>query len=227
MPRLTRSITLCLLSCAGILAATRPSFAQYATSGDSVTAILETRIVVDADSCPTAVEIWLVATTDTIQAMQLVLSWDRPDFARFTTEKVTLPRIDTLLSDKSSASTKTKPDSVIVKPVLRRQGGLVDDWEYAEARGENGISVKITAFAFLTAGSEAKPLLPSESGLLFTLPVEVLPKPSMDMLGDSAMVGMNVEGTRLSDTSGKLIPHIALRSSAIPPSPCWSSPRHH
>lgn len=226
MPKASRLIVLFILTCAGVCVTTHPSVAQRPSGNDSGSAILETRIAVDADSCPTAVEIWLVSTTDTIPAMELVLAWDRPDFARFKTEAVTLPRIDTLVSGKSPGNAKAQADSVIVKPVLRRQGGLVDDWEYAEARGASGLSVKIAAFASLTAGSGAKPLLPSESGLLFTLPVEVLPKPPMDMLGDSAAVGMSPEATRLSDIMGNLIDHIVLRSSAMRTPPCWSSLLH-
>jgi hypothetical protein len=223
MPKRNRFVTICLLTCAGVFALARPSFSQDTAVRDSVSTILEARIVAGADSCPAAVEVWLVATQDTIQAMELFLTWDRPDFVRFTTEEIALPALDTLVVGKSHADSKALSDRVIVKPVINRQGGLVEDWEYAEARGENGLAVKVAAFAYLAAGSDVSPVLPSESGLLFSLPVNVLPKPPMELIGDSAMVQMNVELTRLSNTKGNLINNIVLRPGVMRPSACWSS----
>lgn len=200
-----------------------PVYAQKGTMNTSASVTLETRIATDADSCPTAVEVWLTATTDTIQAMQLAIAWDRPDFGRFTTRSFRRFAIDTLDRGDSAMTSGSKADSLITVPVLNREDGLLSNWEYVEARGGNGLSVRVTAFPYLTAKGDASPLLPSDSGLLFSLPVEVLPEPPVALIGDSASVGMSPEAVLLSDPNGKLMKNITLRQSSIRATACWSA----
>jgi len=219
MHYIPRVLTFCLLMCAAIVPVNNHALAQVPEA--SASAILETRIATDADSCPTAVEVWLVSTRDTIQALELVISWDRPDVAHFITESVKRPVIDTLVSGKPS-NAGGKKDSIIVKPLLSRSDGLLKNWEYVEARGESGLSVKVTAFPYLASEGDATPLTPSQTGLLISLPVKSLPKPPLDVLGDSASVGFGEKASFLSNPRGKLISNIVLRPRIWHAGRCWS-----
>lgn len=223
MPSLCRFTLLLSLICVMGSAAAPPTCAQESTLDVPASVVLETRIAMDADSCPTAVEVWLTSTTDTIQALQLALSWDRPDFARFRTVTLKNPAIDMLAAGDSAAAARSKPDSVSTAPAFSREDGLLSNWEYVEVRGEHGLSLRITAFPYLTTQGDASALLPSDSGLLLSFPVGILPKPPVDILGDSASVGMNSAGTLLSDPNGNLIKGIALRSQSMGAAACWSA----
>jgi len=225
IPESPRSVALSLLILLALGASAGPARAEEPEQTRPVSTVLEARIALNSDSCPTAVEVWLVACGDTIPAMELLLGWDRPDFARFATEKVALPALDTLLPDKSrvggdSASVSPR---IITRPVMRRQGGLIEKWEYAEARGGDGLSVKVTAFASLSGAVKSPPLLPADSGLLFVLPVEMFAVPVHKVDGDSALVQFAPMPTRLSNAKGILLNNIVLRSARMGTSHCWES----
>jgi hypothetical protein len=185
---------------------------------------LEARFLVGPDQCPKAVQVWLISTPDSIQGLEVFLTWDRPDFALFETKKATIPQIG---AQKPKAGAKDSPkaaDSSPLRPVLERGKGLLKQWEYVEARGETGIWAKVTAVAYLLGETRPPPICPGESGLLFSIPL-TLPKSRTTFVeGDSAIVRLENLQTRGSDTRGNMLRHLVLRNAVIHVTPCRHAP---
>jgi hypothetical protein len=188
---------------------------------------LEIRVVSDADSCPSAIEVWLTQTHDTIVALEFVLGWDRPDFARFQTERHALPALDTLLDDTATVDTSEDvvKDKRIVRPVLDYQGGLLENWEYVEARGETGLGVKVVALARVTEAPTELAIHPGDSGRLVVLPLDVRLGQYRSVDHDSAAVGFAEMATRVSTRRGSLVDSLTLIPAYLPTAPCLRSRR--
>jgi hypothetical protein len=120
--------------------------------------VLEARLILDADSCPAAVEVWVMGAQDTVHALELGVGWDRPDFARFTTERVDAGSPVALNKGPAgdTVQPRVKETRSVIRPAMQRKGGLLEDWEFAEARGESGLRIKVVAFAYLTKEATAR-----------------------------------------------------------------------
>jgi hypothetical protein len=192
------------------------------TSPDSVKKgpVIEARFVLGPDHCPKAVQIWLVSTPDTIQGLEVFLTWDRPDFALFETRK---PKVTPLSDRKRAAGNKDSLASVgdlPLQPVIDRSGGLLKPWEFVEGRGENGLWAKVTALAYLMSQTKPRPISPGESGALFSIPLVPIKSQMPFADGDSAVVRMDGLLTRISDNKGKLLEHLILRDAVVRVAPC-------
>lgn len=184
--------------------------------------VLEARFVLGPDQCPKALEVWLVATPDTIQGLEVFLTWDRPDFALFQTETPKSPD-----SKTAKANTRTKtgsaaksPEKLTPRPVIQRGNDLLKQWEYVEARGESGVWAKVTAVAYLMSETRPRPICPGESGVLFSIPV-TLPKTLTSFVdGDSAVVRLDSLLTRGSDPQGNTLENLTLRHAVTRVTPC-------
>lgn len=174
--------------------------------------VLETRFVVDSSGCPLALEIWLSNPNDTIQGMELGLIWDRPDYARF--------RLDTSGTTTSGKSTLPEALQSIGRSgrsglVIDRGNGLLKTWDFVEARGTDGLSAKITALAYVAAASSAKLILPQDTGMLMSLPIELPSSLPLAAAADSTSVGISPVQTRVSDNRGNLVKGLIFRESRI------------
>jgi len=189
------------------------SVAQAASPTD---ATLEARIVTDSRGCPTAVDVWLKRTTDSIQGIEVYLAWDRPGVGMFETSKVRVASPDSTGKDSLSAKSLTGPGmSARIEPRMDRSQGLLRSWEYVAARGETGLWVKVTGIAYLVGGSKPRPISPGDTGLLFRLPVTVFTSQKDSLAGDSAIVLFDGQRTRYSDTRGKLFNNLDLHDGAV------------
>jgi len=207
-----RSITLGVSVAAGLAVdcpADSTSQSRPSPVGETV---LETRFVVDSSGCPLALEIWLRNPGDTIQGMELGIMWDRPDYARF--------RVDT--SGGGTSAESTLPEAL--KPggqsrrsglVIDRRNGLLKTWDFVEARGTDGLSAKITALAYVAAASSAELILPDDSGMLLSLPIELPASLPSVAPADSTSVGISPVQSRLSDNRGNLVKGLVFRESRI------------
>jgi len=189
--------------------------------------VLEARFVLGPDQCPQAVQVWLVSTPDTIQGLEVFLTWDRPDFALFVTKRAPILQAG---AQKSKTGVKGSPkaaDNLPLQPAIERGKGLLKQWEYVEARGETGIWAKVTAVAYLLGETRPPPICPGETGPLFSIPL-TLPKPQMAFAeGDSAIVSLDDLQTRGSDTKGNTLEHLVLRNAVIYVAPCRHTSKRH
>lgn len=187
--------------------------------------ILEARFILGSDHCPTALGVWVVSTPDTIQGLEVVLQWDRPDFASFALSRTprTKTGLDQAKPDRKGATEGER--NVLPRPALERDKGLLKQWEYVEARGETGLWAKVTAVAYLVGKSRPRPVCPGDTGLLFSLPLE-LPKSQVNLVeGDSAIVRLEEHLTRGSDARGNTLEHLVLRDAVIRMAPCRATPK--
>lgn len=188
---------------------------------------LEMRLVLGSDQCPKAVQVWLTATSDTIQGFEIVVGWDRPDFAMFAMQS---PADSAAVGKRAMAG---KSDSLNLstskasRPKLNRVGGLTEKWEYLEARGESGLWAKVTGFAYMISNTRPRPIVPGDSGVLFSIPLVVSKSTPRAIDGDSAVVGLDPMLTRLSDTKGNLLKKLVLRQAIVHVAPCFPpGPKH-
>ena len=201
---------------------------SWGTSPDSVKLgpAIEARFVLGPDHCPIAIQIWLVSTPDTIQGLEVFLTWDRPDFALFETRK---PKVSPTSERKRATGSKDSLKSagdLPLQPVIDRSGGLLKQWEFVEARGENGLWAKVTAMAYLMSQTKPRPISPGESGALFSIPLVPIKSQMPFADGDSVVVRMDGLLTRISDNKGKLLEHLVLRDAVVRVAPCKKTSKH-
>ncbi|MBI5868553.1 MAG: hypothetical protein HZB43_09735 [candidate division Zixibacteria bacterium] len=182
--------------------------------------ILESRLITGPDQCPKAVQVWLVSTPDTIQGFEIFVTWDRPDFAKFAVAK----RTDSLPGDRKGKSgakdSKLNPGSTPLRPQISRAEGLVAKWEFFEARGDSGLSVKVVGLAYFLGDTRPRPIAPGDSGVLFSLPLEMAGSKVAYIDGDSSIVRLDNMMTRFSDAKGNLIKEVVLRDAIAHVAPC-------
>ena len=184
------------------------------------TAVLETRLVRDSAGCPSAVDLWLVSTTDTIQGLEAVLQWDRPDRIQFLRGAPSAPKKQTAADSLTAMLKPSDPNSQI--PV-GRQGSVIAAWEFVEARSANGNSAKILAVAKLFGQNESEPLLPGASGSLLRIPLAVLAGAGIAADTGAAILNFDAAGTRLSTHRGALFGPLTLKPTAVDPRGCGVS----
>lgn len=176
------------------------------------TAVIETRLVRDSNGCPSAVDLWLVSTTDTIQGFEVVLQWDRPNAVQFVRgqQSSTQPP-----SATDSLTAMLKPADPKTQIPADRSGTLLSGWEFVEARSSDGHTAKILGVAKLFGQNEPTPVLPGNSGALLRIPVTA--KAGQAPPADSLPVTLNFDaaGTRLSTHRGILFGPLTLRSMAL------------
>jgi hypothetical protein len=181
---------------------------------------LEARFILGPNHCPTALGVWVTSTPDTIQGLEIVLQWDRPDFAIFVRSKTPRAKRGTDQARPDSQGVTEGAGNALPRPALERNKGLLKRWEYVEARGETGLWAKVTAVAYLVGESRPRPICPGDTGLLFSLPLE-LPKSQADFIeGDSAIVRLDEQLTRGSDPKGNTLERLLLRDAVIHTAPC-------
>jgi len=189
--------------------------------------ILEARFILGPDHCPTALGVWVASTPDTIQGLEIVLQWDRPDFALFARSKTPRTKLGSDQARPDRKGTTEGAGHVLPQPALERNKGLLRQWEYVEARGETGLWAKVTAVAYLVGESRPRPVCPGDTGLLFSLPLE-LPKSQVNIVdGDSAIVRLDEQLTRGSDPRGNTLQRLLLRDAVIHLAPCRPAPKRH
>lgn len=193
------------------------TWAQSARPDESRTAVLENRLVRDSSGCPIAIELWLVSTTDTIQGLEAILQWDRPDRVEFVRGSA---KFKPAPSATDSLTAMLKPTDPSTQMPVDRQGSKISGWEFVEARSTNGISAKILAVAKLFGQDEPEPLLPGSSGLLLRMPISV--SDGSDLASDTGSVSLNFDGlnTRLSTHRGVLFGPLTLNTVAVQPADC-------
>jgi len=183
-------------------------------------ASLEARIVTDSAGCPTAVDLWLVSTSDTVKGLEALLQWDRPDLVRFAPAA----RLDSRKSDSTADSTTparaAKPAN---SAAIDTRRGLLAGWEYVEARSDEGLTVKITAVSSLLPGRKATPIPPGKHGRLCRLPLKAVADGARPVPGDSLCVWLDAVNTRLSNASGDLFGDVKLKRGIISLAPCLAS----
>lgn len=176
------------------------------------TAVIETRLVRDSNGCPTAVDLWLTSTTDTIQGFEVVLQWDRPNTVQFVRgqNKAAQPA-----SATDSLTALLKPSDPKTQIPAERIGALISGWEFVEARSMDGHTAKVLGVAKLFSQNEPTPILPGASGALLRIPLVV--KSAGEAAADSVSVTLNfdVAGTRLSTHRGILFGPLTLRPMAL------------
>ncbi len=194
----------------------------WAGPGDStqVPLVLESRLVSGPDQCPKAVQVWLVSTPDTIQGFEIFLTWDRPDFAKFALARPSDSEPGGRKGESGAKDSKLVPGSLAQRPKISRADGLIAKWEFFEARGDSGLSVKIVGLAYFLGDSRPRPLVPGDSGVLFSLPLEMAESKVAYIDGDSSIVRLDNMMTRLSDTKGNLIKQVVLRDAIAHVAPC-------
>lgn len=186
---------------------------------------LEARFILGPDHCPTALGVWVTSVPDTIQGLEVVLQWDRPDFALFSRLKTPRTKRGIDQAKRDSRGAVEGASNAVSRPALERNKGLLKQWEYVEARGETGLWAKVTAAAYLIGESRPRPICPGDTGLLFSLPLE-LPKSQADFVeGDSAIVRLVEQLTRGSDPKGNTLEGLLLRDAVIHMAPCRVAPK--
>jgi hypothetical protein len=186
--------------------------AQAKPQDPTRTAVIETRLVRDSNGCPSAVDLWLGSTSDTIQGFEVVLQWDRPNTVQFVRglNKATQPA-----SGADSLTALLKPSDPKTQIPAERIGALISGWEFVEARSMDGHTAKVLGVAKLFGQNEPTPILPGASGALLRIPIVV--KSADGAAADSVPVTLNfdVAGTRLSTHRGVLFGPLTLRSLAL------------
>ncbi len=169
-------------------------------------AVLEARIVRDSAGCPSAVDIWLVSTTDTIQGFEAVLQWDRPDGLHFVQG---LPGIEVKHAAKDSLTNMLKPTDPRTQIPTSKEGTILSAWEFVEARSADGHSAKVLGVAKLFGQDDPAPILPGSSGTLLRLPIRAS-KP--ETMKDTTLTTLSFDpaGTRLSTHRGVLFGGLTL-----------------
>lgn len=186
------------------------------------TAVLETRLIRDASGCPAGIDLWLASTTDTIQGFEVVLQWDRPvhpEFVRGVRDPGKKP------TREDSVTALLKPSDPRAQIPIERQQGLIEGWEYVEARSADGQLAKILGVAKLLGQADPSPILPGASGFLLRIPLTV--PPGFRNLADSASADLNFDGagTRLSTHRGVLFGPLTLRPVAVDLGDCGKAER--
>lgn len=205
-----------IVAAALALGTTAPVLAQAPAQGATRAANLEARVIKDSTGCPSAIELWLSSTTDTIQGLEVVLHWDRPGRVEF---QHGVPASKAAPTDSLSALLKPADPSTQIP--LERAKGLLSKWEFVEARATVGNGAKIMGVAKLFGQDEPSPLLPGASGSLLRIPVRVL-SPVAGAPADTGGVNLTFDtaGTRLSTHRGVLFGTVALKGTALDPGPC-------
>lgn len=178
------------------------------------TAVIETRLVRDSAGCPTAIDMWLVSTTDTIQGFEVVLQWDRPGQVQFVRGTSLTPKPVTAAD---SMTALLKPSDPKTQMPIDLGNSLLSGWEFVEARSVDGLSAKVLGVAKLFGQSEPEPVLPGATGSLMRIPFAALGTAS-----DSMDVVLNFDSgnTRLSTARGVLFGPLTLKSLKVDPLDC-------
>jgi hypothetical protein len=206
-----------------LLAVLRPPSAWSQKAPDSGrVASLEARIVTDSAGCPTAVDLWLASTSDTVKGLEALLQWDRPDLVRFAPAAPLNSRKSDSAADSTVLARTAKPAN---SAAIDTRGGLLAGWEYVEARSSDGLTVKITAFSSLLPRRKATPIPPGKHGRLCRLPLAAVTGGALPAPGDSLCVWLDAVKTRLSNASGDLFGDVKLRRGIISLAPCLAGHR--
>lgn len=205
-----------IVAAALALGTTAPVSAQAPAQGATRAANLEARVIKDSTGCPLAIELWLSSTTDTIQGLEVVLQWDRPDRVEF---QHGVPASKAAPTDSLSALLKPADPSTQIP--LERAKGLLSKWEFVEARATSGNGAKIMGVAKLFSQEEPAPLLPGASGALLRMPIKIL-APAANAPADSGGVNLafDAAGTRLSTHRGVLFGTVGLKGTTVHPAAC-------
>jgi hypothetical protein len=181
------------------------------------TAVLETRVIRDASGCPTALDLWLASTSDTIQGLEVILQWDRPNHPEFVRGKTGSGKQP---SKADSLTALLKPTDPSTQIPIDRLETLISGWEFVEARSVDGNFAKILAVAKLLGQEEPAPILPGASGSLMRIPLSNAPAVPDMVDSTSAQISFDPAGTRLSTHRGALFGPLTLRSTAVDTRDC-------
>jgi hypothetical protein len=206
----------CIMCAALVIGVALNTLAQEQSTAATPTAALETRVVKDSSGCPTAIDLWLVSTTDTIQGFEAVLQWDRPEhplFVRGVSPNKKGTGTDTLMM-------QLKPTDPRTQIPIDRSGSLIARWEFTEARSTDGHFVKILGVAKLLGQDDPSPVLPGASGSLMRIPLSPTPMSTYEADTGLATLYFDPASTRLSTPQGVLFEGLTLRSSAIDVAAC-------
>ena len=195
------------------------AFAQAKAQEAVRTAVIEARIVRDSSGCPTAIDLWLASTTDTIQGFEVVLQWDRPNRAQFVRG---VPAGAKAMKPADSLTAMLKPSDPKTQMPIERGATLLSGWEFVEARSTDGITAKILGVAKLFGQDEPTPVLPGASGPLMRIPIT---NTRSATAVDTGAVSLNFDplGTRLSTQRGVLFGPLTLKSVALEPQNCGNT----
>ena len=116
------TIKLCIMLTALFTAMASGVMAQSEQEKNSRTAVLETRVARDSSGCPTAIDLWLVSTSDTIQGFEVILQWDRPDHPQFVRGKAGAAKKP---SKSDSLTSLLKPPDPATQITLDRRETLI------------------------------------------------------------------------------------------------------
>lgn len=202
------------------MASQRPALAQ--TEKVARTAVLETRVVRDSSDCPTAIDLWLVSTTDTIQGFEVVLQWDRPEHPQFVRG---VPGKQQKPSALDSLNALLKPTDPRTQIPVDRKGTLISGWEFAEARSTDGHVAKILGVAKLFGQDEPDPILPGASGSLMRIPISAQIAGASTPDTTFAILNFDAAGTRLSTPRGVLFGPLTLGQTPVATGKCETAGR--
>jgi len=183
------------------------------------TATIEARLLRDSVGCPTAIDLWLDSTTDTIQGFEVVLQWDRPNSIQFVRggAKVAKP-----ITPTDSLTALLKPTDPRTQIPIERGSSLTAGWEFVEARSLDGLSAKILGVVKLFGQDEPTPVLPGAKGSLMRIPFSVLKAvPGAD--AGAVVLNFDAVNTRLSTPGGVLFGPLTLKSLTVDPEKCEKS----
>lgn len=178
-------------------------------------AIMELRIVSDSEGCPQAIDLWLVATHDTIHGIEALLILDRPDPIRFVHVPLQKPTdTSTTVGDSLTGVAPTGSPNEIDADF---SNGIIANWDYKAARSQNSSSAKITALVHFVGGkaSVQNALPPGSHGLLCRLPISIFPLPLSVNPVDSIAIRLVHAQTRLASPQGDLIAPLLLRPNVV------------
>ncbi len=180
------------------------------------TAAIEARLLRDSVGCPTAIDLWLNSTTDTIQGFEVVLQWDRPNSIHFVRGVATAAKPVTATDSLTALLKPTDPRTQIP---IDRGNSLTAAWEFVEARSVDGLSAKILGVVKLFGQDEPTPVLPGATGSLMRIPFSVLKAvPGAD--GSAVVLNFDAVNTRLSTPGGVLFGPLTLNSLSVNPEKC-------
>ncbi|HUU44586.1 MAG TPA: hypothetical protein VM118_02535 [Acidobacteriota bacterium] len=199
-----------ILQFAATAIAVAPVVQAQPTAAPDAKVTVEARVAVDSSGCPTAVELWLLGTSDSIAGVEAAMAWDRPDVAYFIEAQPTVPKADSTRSPEDSLASLFMPEGKTA--VLEIEGGLLADWGLHQARLRTKTDVKVIAVAdFLRAGG-ATPIPGGATGLLFRLPVALHQTPIGAPTPDSAVLYFEPGQFHISNMRGDLL-------DVVPPQP--------
>lgn len=186
------------------------------------TAVIEARLVRDSAGCPSAIDLWLASTTDTIQGFEVVLQWDRPNQIQFVRGGKGVTKGN---SSTDSLTALLKPTDPKTQMPIDRRTSLLSGWEFVEARSTDGHTAKILGVAKLFGQDEPTPVLPGNSGSLMRIQFSVL---KSSPTADTGAVHLNFDAvnTRISTPMGVLFGPLTLKSLTVDPGDCHKTVGH-